>query len=114
MDEINEIITYLDRPRTMEELQSAVDVPRAGTENHHHKMEQHVSRRLGMTQKQIDAPGNRVRIPTLKHYQISDWYRQPNKDYNDLTPRQFLAGKPPEEHERVGRKALVLFGVLKP
>lgn len=111
---ISEILTYLDSPQTMEELQSAVDVPRAGTEVHHHRMEQHVSKRRKMTQKEIDAPGNRVRIPTLKHYEITDWYRQPNSKFGGLSPRQYLADKPAEEHERVGREALILFGVLKP
>ncbi|MET0724158.1 MAG: hypothetical protein ABWY64_25475 [Tardiphaga sp.] len=111
---INEIITYLDRPRTMEELQSAVDVPRAGTEMHHWRMEQHVSRLRGMTWKQIDAPGNRVRIPTWKHYDITEWYRQPKPKFGGLSPRQFLADQPAEVHERVGREALILFKVLKP
>lgn len=86
-----EIATSLDPPRTMEELEAAVNVPRAGTELHHHKMEQHVSIRRGMTESQIDAPGNRVRIPTLKHYEITSWYRQPNRKYGGLTPRQYLA-----------------------
>jgi len=67
---ISSIITYSDPPRSMQELQDAVDVPRAGTEAHHWKMEQHVSKRRGMTQKQIDAPGNRVRISVLNHYEI--------------------------------------------
>ncbi len=111
---ISEILTYLGPPRTMEELVAAVDVPRAGTEVHHYKMEQHVSRRLHMTQKEIDAPGNRVRIPILKHRQITDWYGQPNSKFGGLSPREYLADEPAEEHERVGREALILFGVLKP
>ena len=98
----------------MEELLSAVDVPRAGTELHHHRMEQNVSKRRKMTQAEIDAPGNRVRIPILKHYQITRWYRTPNSEYGGRTPRQYLADKPPEEHERVGRRALIRFKVLKP
>ena len=111
---ISEIITYLDPPRTMEELQFAVGVPRAGTEVHHHRMEQHVSKQRKITQREIDAPGNRVRIPILKHYEITEWYRQPNKKFGGRSPRQYLADKPPEEHERVGLEALLLFRVLKP
>jgi hypothetical protein len=110
----HEIVTSLDPPRSIEELEAAVDVPRTGTELHHHKMEQHVSRIRGIPQREIDAPGNRVRIPTLKHYDITSWYRTPNENYGGLTPRQYLADKAPDEHARVGREALLLFEVLKP
>ncbi|CAN5416073.1 hypothetical protein BH11PSE4_BH11PSE4_25530 [soil metagenome] len=111
---ISEIVTNLNPPRTMEELQSAVDVPRAGTEIHHWKMEQHVSRNRHMTQAEIDAPGNRVRIPILKHREITDWYRQPNPQFGGRSPRQYLADRPAQDHVRVGREALILFKVLKP
>jgi hypothetical protein len=77
-------------------------------------MEQNVSKRRKITQKEIDAPGNRVRIPILKHYEITKWYGQSNEKYGDLSPRQYLAEKSAEEHERVGREALLLFGVLRP
>ena len=113
-DRISEIVTDLDPPRTMEELLAAVAVPRAGTELHHHKMEQHVSKNRGLTQREIDAPGNRVRIPTLKHREISDWYRKPSAEFGGLTPRQYLADKPAEVHERIGIKAMIIFKVLKP
>ena len=111
---ISSVITYSGPPRSMEDLLKAVDVPRAGTEIHHWRMEQHVSKRRGMTQKQIDAPGNRVRIPPLKHYEITEWYRRPNEKYQGRSPREFLANKPAEDHERLGREALMLFEVLKP
>ncbi|MBC7577620.1 MAG: hypothetical protein H7312_09715 [Tardiphaga sp.] len=104
----------MTRHRTMEELLSAVDVPRAGTELHHHRMEQNVSKRRQMTQAEIDAPGNRVRISILKHYQITRWYRERNSEFGGLTPRQYFADKPPEEHARIGRKALIMIEVLKP
>ena len=110
----HEIITSLDPPKSMEELEAAVDVPRRGTELHHHKMEQHVSRGHGLSQSEIDAPGNRVRIPTFKHYDITGWYRTPQQRLGGLSPRQYLADKPPEEHARIGREALILFEVLKP
>jgi hypothetical protein len=110
---VSEILTYLDPPRTMEELQVAVDVPRTGTEVHH-IMEQTAAKRAGLTQKQIDAPENRIRIPTFKHYDITGWYARPNKGYGRLSPREYLADKPVEEHMRVGREALILYEVLKP
>jgi hypothetical protein len=30
-------------------------------------------------------------VATLKHYEITSWYRQPNRKYGGLTPRQYLA-----------------------
>ncbi|UGV26091.1 hypothetical protein E0H22_10555 [Rhodopseudomonas boonkerdii] len=110
----HEIVTSLDPPKSMKELEEAVAVPRRGTELHHHKMEQHVSRQRGIPQSEIDAPGNRVRIPTFKHYDITNWYRTPNERFGGLSPRQYLADKAPDEHARVGREALILFQVLKP
>ena len=67
-----------------------------------------------MTQREIDAPGNRVRIPILEHYEITEWYRQPNKKSGGRSPRQYLADKPPEVHERIGLEAMIIFKVLKP
>lgn len=110
----HEVVTSLDPPRSMKELEDAVGMPRRGTELHHHKMEQHVSKQRGIPQSEIDAPGNRVRIPTFKHYDITAWYQRPNDGLGGLTPRQYLADKPAEEHARIGREALILFEVLKP
>ena len=113
-ERISEIVTDLDPPRTLEELLADVHVPRAGTELHHYKMEQHVSKLRNIKQSEIDAPGNRVRIPVLKHRQISDWYRTSNEEFGWLTPRQYLVDKPPEVHERIGLEAMIIFKVLKP
>lgn len=110
----HEIVTSLDPPKSLEDLEAAVNEPRRGTELHHHKMEQHVSKQRGLSQSEIDAPGNRVRIPTFKHYEITSWYRTPNRRFGGLSPRQYLADKPPEEHAKVGREALILFKVLRP
>ena len=113
-EKFDEIITDLDPPKTLEELSAAVHRRRAGTELHHFKMERHVAMDRGMSPSEVDAPHNLIRIPVLKHRQISDWYRQPNDDHGGLTPRQFLADKPAADHERVGIEALIQFGVLKP
>jgi hypothetical protein len=34
-----------------------------------------------------------VRIPTLKHWQITGWYMTPSEDYGGLSPRSYLRGK---------------------
>ena len=108
-----EIDTYRDPPRTMRELREAVKVPRAGTEVHH-IMERKALERLGLPKIRIDAPENLVRIPTLKHQEITGWYQRPNEQFGGLSPRQYLVGKSFAERMRVGRRALVLFEVLKP
>ncbi len=81
---------------------------------HHDKMEQHVSKRRGLKQSEIDAPGNVVRIPVLKYREISEWYKKSNPDFGGLSPRQYIADKPPDVHERIGIKAMIVFKVLKP
>jgi hypothetical protein len=59
-------------------------------------------------------PDNMARIPTLKHYEISGWYGTPNEEFGGLTPRDYLRDKDADERRRVGIKALVEAGVLKP
>jgi len=58
-------------------------------------VEQTAAAHEGYSQEDIDAPDNLVRIPTLKHWEITAWYMTPNADYNDLSPREF-------SEERVG------------
>jgi hypothetical protein len=55
-----------------------------------------------------------VRIPTLKHYEISGWYGTRNEEYGGLTPRDYVRDKNAAERRRVGIKALIDVGVLKP
>jgi hypothetical protein len=57
---------------------------------------------------------NLVRIPTLKHWQITGWYMFKNDAYGGVSPRTYLRGKDWAERTRVGRDALVRNGVLKP
>lgn len=61
-----------------------------------------------------DGPENKVRVPTLKHWVITGWYMTPNEDYDGLSPRAYLRGRSWDEKVRVGREALIDFGVLKP
>lgn len=61
-----------------------------------------------------DAPENKVRIPTLKHWQITSWYMTKNEDFGVLSPRAYLRGKTWDEKMAVGRRALIEAGVLKP
>ena len=55
-----------------------------------------------------------VRVPTLKHWQITGWYMFKNDTYGGVSPRTYLRGKDWGERMRVGRDALVRNEVLKP
>ncbi len=106
------IQAYLDPPKTLDELQRAVSNPKIGYDVHH-IVEQTSAERDGYPRRMIDAPENLVRIPTLKHWQITGWYMTRNDDFSGLSPRSFLRGKNWKERVRVGRMALTLYGVLK-
>jgi len=108
-----EIETQLDPPKTLEELQEAVDVDRPGTQKHH-IVEQGPAERDGFQRSQIDAPDNLVRISKQKHQEISEWFSRKNVRYGLETPRDWLRGKSWEERRAVGIEKLIDVGVLKP
>jgi hypothetical protein len=107
------IEAYADPPKSLEELQDAVSTPARGY-HIHHIVEQTQAEQDGFSRSLIDSPDNLVRIPTLKHWQITGWYMTPSEDYGDLSPRSYLRGKSWQERVRVGYRGLIKFGVLKP
>jgi hypothetical protein len=116
-DYLPKILSYLDGPKTLEELQDAVGNPRFGYEIHHIV---EVQRRSDDPQRnskrfpdRIDSRENLVRVPYWKHVEISSWYSTMNEEYNGLSPRDYLRGKSWEEQYGLGLKALRRFGVLK-
>jgi hypothetical protein len=68
----------------------------------------------GYSDEVINARFNLVRVPTLKHHELTRWFQTPNKEFGWMTPRKYLEDKPLEERLRVGDKALIEFGILKP
>jgi hypothetical protein len=107
------IKSYLDPPKTLSELQDAVSNRQIGYDIHH-IVEQTSAERDGSPRRIIDASDNLVRIPTLKHWQITGWYMTPNEDYGGRSPREYLRGQNWDEKMLVGRMALIKFGVLAP
>lgn len=103
----------LDPPKSLEELQQAVATPKPGYETHH-IVEQASAERDGYYRSMIDDPDNLVRIPTLKHQDISAWYQTKNDDFGGLAPREYLRGKSWDVRRRVGLDALIQHGVLEP
>jgi hypothetical protein len=112
-DKYPSIKAYLDEPKSLEELQNNVRKPRKGYDVHH-IVEQTSARDHKIPDALIDGPDNLVLIPRLKHWEITGWFMTPNKNYNRLSPREYLEGESWEERRRVGLDALIDAGVLKP
>jgi hypothetical protein len=104
---------YLEPPKTLDELKRAVSNRQIGYEIHH-VVEKKAAKDANYPKQMINGPANLVRIPTLKHWQITGWYMQANKNYRGLSPRAYLRDKSWEERTRVGLEALIEFEVLKP
>ena len=107
------IEAYADPPKSLEELQDAVSTPARGYDIHH-IVEQTPAEQDDFPRSMIDAPDNLVRIPTLKHWQITGWYGTKSKEFGGMSPRQYLRGKGWTERTQVGLRALADNGVLKP
>jgi hypothetical protein len=94
------IRAYLAPPKTLQELQQDALNPQAGYDIHH-IVEQTPARKDGFADDMVDGPDNLVRIPTLKHWQISAWFQKKNDQFDGLSPRDYLQGK-------VGKNAAAL------
>jgi hypothetical protein len=106
------IQSYLDPPRTLQELQRGALDRRPGYDTHH-IAEKASAYRDGFTSADVENPQNLVLIPRLRHWQITSWYMTPNTAFRNFSPREYLRGK--ELMERTeGLRALILHGVLKP
>jgi hypothetical protein len=109
----DEIKASLDEPKTLKELHDAVDDPKPGYQIHH-IAEQKAAEDDDFSRKEIDARDNLVRIPAMKHREITTWYQTPNKDFGWLSPREYLRGKDWKTRHNLGIEKLIDFGVLKP
>jgi hypothetical protein len=107
------IRAYLQPPKTWAELQEDALSPQKGYDIHH-PVEQTPAEQDGFSPDEIDASENRLRIPTLKHWEITAWYATRREDFGGLSPRDYLRGKSWEERVRVAKIAMIRFGVLKP
>jgi hypothetical protein len=111
------IESYLDEPKTLGELQNAVDQPGYGYEIHHiveaQPRSENPQRNSLRFADQINSRENLVRVPYWKHVEISSWYSRANDQFGDLSPREYLREKSWEEQYDVGLRALRRFGVLK-
>jgi hypothetical protein len=106
------IIAYLDGPKTLAELQQ--DLSSQLGYNIHHIVEWKSAKDDGFPESMYDAPENLVRMPTLTHWLITGWYMTKNDEFGGVSPRDYLRGKSWDERVRVGKIALILYGVLEP
>jgi hypothetical protein len=106
------IRAYLDAPKTWEELQK-----NRGTGYDEHHIVEQWSEDDGIPREKIDAPENRVCIPTLKHWEINAWLDSPNDEFKTpdgekMSPREYMRGKSWDERYQFGLGVLRRFGVL--
>jgi hypothetical protein len=104
----------LQGPQTFDELREGIGTPSQRGYQDHHIVEQTDARRDGYPESMIGGADNVVRIPTLKHRDITSWYQTKNAEYGGMRPRDYLRGKTWEERRQVGMDALIRTGVLKP
>lgn len=105
--------TANDPPGSLRELQDRATLPSEPGYENHHVVGQFNENRKQFSSARVDAPDNLVRIPRLKHIDISGWYSRPNPDYKGRSPRDYLRGKSWDEQRQFGLKVLRDFGVLK-
>jgi hypothetical protein len=102
-----------DPAKTLEELQQPVGSESQGGYHDHHIVGQHAENRARFGDGVIDSRENLVRIPVLKHIDISAWYQTGNKDFRGLSPRDYLRDRDWDEQMRVGLDLLRDRKVLK-
>ena len=102
-----------DPAKTLEELQEPVGSDSQGGYHDHHIVGQHAENRQRFGDDLIDSRENLVRIPVLKHIDISAWYSTRNDDFGGLSPRDYLRDKGWDEQMRVGLDRLRYYKVLK-
>ncbi len=99
--------------RARKRAEDAKDEPKAGYQVHH-IVEQTPARADGFPEEQIEAPENKVLIPTLKHRDIGAWFSTKNPLFDGHSPWDHLRDKDWDTRRKVGIDALIDFGVLKP
>ena len=77
-DKIPLIKAYLDGPKSLEELQREVGKPEEGYDVHHIVEQTPARDHKEIPDALIDGPDNLVRVPRLKHWEITGWFMRGN------------------------------------
>lgn len=122
LDQVNEIKlltdmikTANDPPRTFEELQNGIGSDTQAGYHKHHIAEEAAARDAGFSESMIQGRDNLVRIPILKHIDITRYYatRELQPDGRRLSPREMLKDKNFETRRQFGLDVLRRYGVLR-
>jgi hypothetical protein len=100
---------------SLDELQEAVGSTSKDGYHDHHIAEQKAARDAGDLESLIQSRDNLVRIPILKHIDITSYYvtKIEQEDGSMLSPRERLKGKDFETRRHFGLDMLRRYGVLK-
>ncbi|ODS02534.1 hypothetical protein AUC71_14695 [Methyloceanibacter marginalis] len=104
--------THINPTKTLEELHEDVFKTIPGTQVHH-IVEQGSAYQDGFPRSAIDASDNLVRIPIVRHEEITGWFNTRNPRFGGRKPREYLRGRTWEERRKLGIEALMKFEVLK-
>jgi hypothetical protein len=102
-----------DPPSSLSKLQSRAQGPGEPGYENHHIVNQHLYNRNKFGDARIEAPANVVRIPKLKHIELSRWYAKANPQYGGRSPQQALRDMSWEEQTSIGIERLRYFKVLE-
>jgi len=109
-----EIRSFQDAPKSLGELHDGVFQADKRGYDVHHIVEQTQARKDNYSDSVINRADNLVLIPRYRHWQINSWFETPDKNFDGLTPREYLKGKSWDEKRHIGLRALRDVGVLKP
>ncbi len=109
-----EIRSFQDAPKSLGELHDGVFQADKRGYDIHHIVERASARNDNYSDSVINRADNLVLIPRYKHWQINSWFETPEKNFDGLTPREYLKGKSWDEKRNMGLKALRDAGVLNP
>ena len=108
------IESYFDPPKSLEDLIRDASLGPSRGYDIHHIVEQRPAELDGFPRSLIDGPGNLVRIPRMRHWEVNRWFETPNRSFSWSAPRQHARGRDWSERFAVGLLALEETGILKP
>jgi hypothetical protein len=104
-----------DPAKTLEELQEPIGTKSQSGYHDHHIAEEAAAHDAGDPESLIQGRDNRVRIPVLKHIEITRYYstKVEQEDGTRMSPRDILKGTDFETRREFGLDVLRKYGVLK-
>lgn len=114
---IDQMITSLDPPKTLEELQARPTENVLGYDRHHiveqndYNLKKHLIEKFG--RERIEDPDNIAWVPRFRHEQITNDYNGNTKGPGSPTLRQSIRELDYDQQRAKGLEKLREYGVLK-